>query len=127
MSNLPVSGLETVKVRDPRSYLDNDRYFTCLETGTDVRYKYYPAQSVNNSQINFQTTPSDSNTIMDRQVSLNAGMRILFTALVQPTYSVLQPNADAPRNFPLHSLMNNVVMNINNTQISQQIADMFHP
>lgn len=127
MAKLPISNLKTVKVRDPRTLLDNERCFACLEDGTDIRYKYWPAQSVNNSTINYQTTPSDANTITDRQISITCPMRILIAALVQPGYSVLQPNGDAPRNFPFHSISNNFIMSANNTSITQQIAEMFHP
>lgn len=127
MQNLPISNLEVVRVRDPRAFLDNQRYFAAIDSSADIRYKNWTAQSWNNSTINFITQPSSADSITDRMISISAGMRVLITATVQPGYSVLQPNCDAPRNAPLHSLLNNIVMTINNTNISQQIAEMFHP
>lgn len=127
MQTLQVSDLEVVRVRDPRIILDNKRVFSCLESGLDIRYKNWVATSWNNSTLNFITQPSDANTITDRMISLSAGMRVLITATVQPGFSVLQPNADAPRNLPLHSLLNNIIISCNNTNFSQQIAEMVHP
>lgn len=127
MSVLPISNLECVAVRDPRVVLNNKRYFSVMNNGADIRIRNWPATNVSNSVINFITPPSSADIITDRAISITVPFNLQITALVQPGYSVLQPNCDAPHKFPFHSVLNNCVLSLNNSDFTVQTAETFHP
>lgn len=119
--------LNTVLVRDPRVIIDNERVYSVLKCGKRTNFKSWNSTSVSSSSINFSAPPPSSNIIVDRKISLTLPFRLVVTAdTLAAGRRVLSPNNSALRAFPLQSALDNVIMTINNTSITQDFGEIIH-
>lgn len=121
-----VDPLKCVLVKDNRTILDNERVFAIVKGGRDIRYRAWPSNNVSSSFIQWSCPPPAGPFIMDRRVKALVPVRLVFTGTVAPGQRLLNPNRDAPRQFPLHSATNTFQMTINDCGISQNVGDMIH-
>lgn len=119
--------VKVVLVRDKRTIVDNERFFAVVKSGENVRYQAWPTSSISTNSITWTCTPPSANTIMDRRIKMVIPVRLRITGIVAPGRTLLNPNRDAPRQFPIHAAANTFIANINGLSITQQIADTIHP
>lgn len=122
--SLSYQPLEPVLVRDPRTIVDNQRVYAILKAGKRTTFKPWTSTSVSTANINFSTPPPSSKIIVDRKITFTLPMRLFFTATVQPGYRVFQKNRDAPRAFPIHSMLDTIQLTINNCGITQNVGEI---
>lgn len=122
--SLSYQPLEPVLVRDPRTIVDNQRVYAVLKAGKRTTFKPWTSTSVSTANINFSTPPPSSKIIVDRKITFTLPMRLFFTANVAPGYRVFQKNQDAPRAFPIHSMLDTIQLTINNCGITQNIGEI---
>lgn len=119
--------LETFRVKDPRTKLNEERKFAILQGGQYVSYKNFTTTSFNNSALQFSTPPPSPGVIVDRKIYLRMQFRISFTSAGGVgAQNILQPNFDAPRAFPLSSVISNLAVTINNNSAQINLSDVIH-
>lgn len=121
-----VDPVRCVLVRDNRTILDNERVFAIVKSCQDIRYRAWPSNNVSSSFIQWSCPPPAGQYIMDRRVKILLPVRLVLTGTVQPGYRLLNPNRDAPRQFPIHSAANTFQFTINDCGISQNVGDIIH-
>lgn len=124
--SLSYQPLEPVLVKDPRTIIDNKRVYSILKAGKRTTFKPWTSTSVSAANINFQTPPPSSQIIVDRKITFTLPMRLTFTATVAPGFRVFNKNYDAPRAFPIHSMLDTIQLTINNCGITQNIGEIIH-
>ena len=118
--------LNTVLVRDPRVIVDNKREFAVLESGIRFRAKPWSTTSVSTSNIPFSTPAPSGDIYVDRKISLTLPIRLTMTGTVQPGFRLVNPNYDAPRAYPIHSMLDTINITINNASVTQNIGEIIH-
>ncbi len=121
-----MSNLKPVLIKDPRIIVDNERYFGVLKSGLRFRQKPWTTNSVSTSNIPFSTPAPSFDIFIDRRIYFSLGMRYSITCLCQPGYSPINANRDAPRAYPIHSMLNTVTLTINNATVTQYIGEIIH-
>lgn len=124
--SLSYQPLEAVLVKDPRAIIDNKRVYSILKCGKRTTFKPWTSTSVSTANINFQTPPPSNAILVDRKITFTLPMRLTFTATVAPGFRVFNKNYDAPRAFPIHSMLDTIQLNINNAGITQNIGEIIH-
>lgn len=124
--SLSYQPLDAVLVKDPRVIIDNKRVYSVLKCGKRTTFKPWTSTSVSTANINFQTPPPSNSILVDRKITFTLPMRLTFTANVAPGFSVLNKNHDAPRAFPIHSMIDTIQLTINNCGITQNIGEIIH-
>lgn len=124
--SLSYQPLEPILVKDPRTIIDNKRVYAILKAGKRTTFKPWTSTSVSSANINFQTPPPSSSIIIDRKITFTLPMRLTFTATVAPGFQVFNKMYDAPRAFPIHSMLDTIQLTINNCGITQNIGEIIH-
>lgn len=124
--SLSYQALEPILVKDPRTIIDNKRVYAILKGGKRTNLKPWTSTSVSSANINFQTPPPNNGIIVDRKITFTLPMRLTITASVAPGYHVVNKNYDAPRAFPIHSMLDTIQLTINNAGITQNIGEIIH-
>ncbi len=123
--SLSYEKLDVLAVRDPRTMLDQKRDYIILKGGSQVTYKEFTTTAVSNSSMQFSCPPPSGGIIVDRKVMLMVPMRLTFYAATPVgTANLFNPGTDAPRAFPLSSMIDTLQININNQAVSIQMADV---
>lgn len=121
-----MSNLKPVLIKDPRIIVDNERYFGVLKSGLRFRQKPWTTNSVSTSNIPFSTPAPSFDIFVDRRISLQLPMRLSITCTCNVGARPLAPGYDAPRAYPIHSMLNTVTLTINNATITQYIGEIIH-
>jgi len=126
LSKYIMSHLKPVLIKDPRIIVDNERFFGVLKSGLRFRQKQWTTNSVSISNIPFSTPAPSFDIFIDRRVYFSLPMRYSQTCSVLPNFAVFNVNEDAPRAYPIHSMLNTVTLTINNATITQYIGEIIH-
>jgi hypothetical protein len=124
--SLSFQKLEAVEVRDPRTILENQRYFGVLKCGQTTTLKAWTSTSVSNTSIQFSVPPPSPAIIVDRRMWLYFPVRLTFTGMASSGAPILQPGRDAPRAFPISGSIDTLQATINNQSVSINLADVIH-
>jgi hypothetical protein len=119
--------IQPVLVRDPRTMISNPREYAVLQGGSKINWKYWQTSNVSNSAFNFTTVPPAPNIYVDRKQYLYATMRFTFTGTPPVGQTLIQPNRDALRAYPLLSAMDSLKVIINGFSVSVDMSDVIHP
>lgn len=121
--------LNVVGIQDPRTKIDNqqDRKYAVVMSSGENNQRIYTSSSVSTATINFNTNPSSTGVIVDRQVKLYLPIRLSITGIVQPGYVLLQPGKFALRQFPIHNMLDKIILSVNNCSITQDISEIISP
>jgi hypothetical protein len=122
--SLSFQPLTPVCVRDPRTILDNARTYAVLKSGSQTTWKQFTSTSIAQSAIQFTCPPPSSGVIVDRKVYMALPVRLTFTSVPPAGQTVLMPNRDAPRAFPVMSSIDTLTATINNQSVSINVADV---
>lgn len=124
--SLSFQRLNPVEVRDPRTILENQRDYAVLKAGSQTTWKQYTTTSVSQSSIQFSCPPPSGGIIVDRKMYFYLPVRLNFVGIPPVGQTLLQPNRDAPRAYPIASSIDTFQATINNQSVSINIADIVH-
>lgn len=132
--SLSYQPLSPIRIQDPLTEVDSVKSYGILAGGDEVTFKAYTSTSISNSSIQFSCPTPNSNVIVDRLQQVTLPIRLAFTGRVFTTNNVYQPNTpllnsgfDAPREFPIASILDTLRAGINNDSISINSSDVIHP
>jgi hypothetical protein len=123
--SLSYEKLDVVQVRDPRTIIHNKRDYACLRGGSQVSYKAFTTNSVSGSSIQFTCPPPSGSIIVDRKVYFELPIRLTLTS--DAANSFILAGQDAPRAFPLSSIIDTLQVTVNNTSVSINMGDIIQP
>lgn len=119
--------LTPVLVKDPRMILDGNREYAVLQSGKWFQNKQWTSTSISSSNINFSCPPPSRQEALDRRVSLTLPMRLtIIVNDVPPGKAPLNPLQDGPRAFPIHSMLDTVILSINGARVTQNMGEIIH-
>ena len=116
--------IRPVLVRDPVTILEDKRGFAVLKSGSQVSWKQWTSTSISTTSINYSCPPPSGSIIVDRKIKHYIPMRLTYTGIPPNGATLLNPNYDAPRAFPLASIYETIQASINNQSISFSCADV---
>jgi len=122
--SLSFQPLIPVCVRDPRTIIENDRTYAVLKAGSQTTWKQYTTTSISNSSLQFSCPPPSGGVIVDRKMYMYLPLRLTFTGVPPAGQSIIMPNRDGPRAFPVSSSIDTLQASINNQSVSINIADI---
>jgi hypothetical protein len=121
--SLNITPLRVVEVRDNRTLIRNKQY-ALLKGGSQVSWKPYTTTSVSSSSIQFSTPPPNPKIFIDRKMYIQLPVRLVLNCSVPNAFPLLRAGYDAPRSYPVSSSLNTLAVNINNTSVSMNMADI---
>src|SRR5580698_8254522 len=124
--SLSYQPITPVCVRDPRTMVEASRSYAVLKGGSQTTWKAFTTTSISASSLQFSCPPPSGGIIVDRKIYLYVPVRLTFTGIPVAGTTLLNPNRDAPRAFPLASAIDTLSATINNQSISINIADVIH-
>ncbi|HNE92509.1 MAG TPA: hypothetical protein PKG56_00090 [Chitinophagaceae bacterium] len=123
MSNAPIN---PVIVQDPRVMIDKEKHFCIYSSGANFEMKPWTTTSISTSNLPFSTPPPSPKVLVDRKISLTLPKRLTLVGTAQDGYPLIQPGRDAPRAYPIHSMLDSISLTINGAQVTQSIGDIIH-
>ncbi len=122
-----VSDFTNVLVKDARISGISDQLTYAVQSGASSNtYQSFPAVSKSNTQLSFNVQVPSENIIVNREVLLRA--TIDYTLKIKVEKADVQPlnlcGADALSPFPLNQLFTTASAQINNTNVSCNVADI---
>jgi hypothetical protein len=116
MSYSLAKNLKVNRVYDPRVRLNTERVFTIEKGAGSTVYKREITQSYSDSAINFTINVPSNTTIVDRHMKLRIPIQFTFATSGAQASAILQldQGMNAPRAYPLSSVMNTISMTLNN-------------
>lgn len=118
--------LQTVQCRVPVTEINNERFYAILRGGAQVTFKPFTTNSISTSSIQFTCPPPSPGIIVDRSLQFELPVRLVFNASAPNANPLYRPNFDAPRFMPISSSINTLQVNLNNTAVSINMADVIH-
>ena len=111
--------VEIVNLQDPVTYLNQPVLYAIHRSGQYLRYAPTPSTSYSSSNVNFEVLVP-SNVVLDRAIMLQVPVTIDFTGTAPPGQDLLQTGYDAFRAFPLASITNNIIVELNGQSYNQE-------
>jgi hypothetical protein len=125
--SLSYEPLTPVCVYDPRVMINEHRSYAILKCGSQTTWKAFTTTSVSSSSIQFSCPPPSGNVIVDRIVYIYIPVRLTFTGVSTASgQTLLLPERDAPRAFPIASAIDTLAATINNQSVNINIGDIVH-
>jgi hypothetical protein len=122
--SLSFQKLNPVLVRDPRTILENTRDYAILKSGSQTTWKAWTTTSISQSSMQFSCPPPSGSVIVDRKIYFYLTARLVFTGIPPVGQSIIMPNRDAPRAYPIASSIDTLQISINNQSVSMNMADI---
>jgi hypothetical protein len=124
--SLSFQKLNPILVRDPRTIVDNMRDYAILKSGSQTTWKQFTTTSVSTSSIQFSCPPPSGGVLVDRKLYFYLPMRITLTGVPPAAATIIRPNQDAPRAYPIASIIDTIQASINNQSVTVNMADIVH-
>ena len=124
--SLSLRPIQTVKVMDPTLDFDERQYYAILKGADRVSWKTIITSSSSNSSATFTAPPPSPMTEVNRDVKLLQPVQIDFVGNAPLGQTLLQSQYDAPRAYPLSSIMETLQVDLNNTSFSINMKDTIH-
>lgn len=122
--SLSFQPIRPVCVIDPLVNVEKERTYAVLKSGSQVTYKYFNTTSISNTSLQFTCPPPSAGVFTSRKQHLYIPFKLVFTGIPPVGQSIIMPNRDAPRAFPISSIIDTLSVVINNQQVSVNIADI---
>jgi len=122
--SLSYSPVNIIPVRDSVLHLDEQVSYAAYLGASSITYKEVISTSYSNSQMSFSCNPPSPQTVIDRRVMLKVPVTLIFTGVPAAGTRLLQSGYDAFRAFPLHSVMNNLAVSLNNNKITIESSEL---
>src|SRR5271170_6393493 len=117
--------LRTVQSMDEVMSFKPEREFAVYDGGAEISYTPFPAQAVNNSNIQVTFNPPDEKTIIDPNITVDVVYQLDFTGVgpgVADPLLVLG-QLDGPRSFPLANTTSTVDIKMNGTSFNTNLNE----
>ena len=123
-TQIPDQKIKLVKVIEPRVNVYNkaERVYAVVKGAQRTTYGVKTSTSYSTSSIQINANPPSPQTIVSRNCYLR--LRLKFTS-TGPDFAI--GTSDAPRQFPISSIMDEVTATINNANVSQSMNRVIHP
>jgi hypothetical protein len=127
--NIP---LHLYSIYEPRVNI-NDKMvqgqYAIVKGGSILTMYNYTSNSSSNAGINWSPNPPGTETIMSRLVSMDVQVTLDFAGdgTLGGTEAMIQSNLDAPRAFPLESIIKNFIVTVNGFDINVNSSQIVHP
>ena len=120
-----------ILVRDKRLVWSERANFGVVETGKLYNERVLPTTTYSVANWTFNAQPPSPEIAISREIFMQASFTINFTGLAGANGRLLDPSVfDAPRQFPINSVIQSLGVTLNNTQISQNnyqvVHELFH-
>lgn len=118
--------VECFSIYEPRMNLSNvtQRQYALVRGGNTITPYVYPAISFSDSSVQFVCTPPSRSTVLDRIAIAKFNVSIAFTG--SGTANILNPQFDAFRAWPISSVSNTLVAQINGYGVAIELSKMIH-
>jgi len=124
--SLALRPIEPVKIMDPILDFDQSQFYGVVSGGQQVSWKPITSTSYSNVNATFSAPPPSPAIAVGRHVKLVQPVQIIFTGNAPLDQGLLQSQYDAPRAYPLSSIMNSLQVDLNNTSFSINMSDTIH-
>ena len=112
----------------PQINLDASKYqFPVFISPKLNYYKRWATTSFSDSSLTWSMPPANSTTVIDRRMFVYVPIRVTFTGNPGANNYILNPNADAPRQFPFSSCVSTTKLAINGMSYTTNVAELIHP
>lgn len=119
--------MKVVQSMDEVMSFKQHRDFACYDGGMEISYTPFPAQAVNNSNVQITCNPPDERTVVDPNISVDVEYQLDFTGVgpggVDPLLVIGQ--YDGPRSFPLANTTSTVDFKVNGTSFNTNLNEYF--
>lgn len=126
-----VHALPVINVSDPRIMVDQKKEYTVLRGAQEVSFQQFPANNTSNSNAVFMCNPPGPGFIVDKYIKLTMpGLTCNFSASTNtsaPAVGLLNSQGDAPRAYPLATVMDTLQLYLNNNSITLPVSDIIQP
>jgi hypothetical protein len=124
LSSIPLRVLPSI---DPVLDFSHERQFTAYNGGKEISYTPFPAQAVNNSNIQVTINPPDEKTVVDPEIYVGVSYNLAFTGTPPanpPGANLLQIGVyDGPRAYPIASTTSTVDLKMNGTSFNTNLNE----
>jgi len=106
-----------------------EREFAVYDGGAEVSYTPFPAQAVNNSNIQVTFNPPDEKTVVDPRITVSVTYELDFTGTVSdPDFPTILSigQFDGPRSFPLANTTSTVDLKVNGTSFNTNLNEYWN-
>jgi len=120
--------LKTVSVLDPRLSYNNERVYTTLKGGQIINSMVFAAQTPISNTVTVNCTLPSRNTAVSRKAWISMSMKSVVTGtntVTGPTVKLLNDGAVAPRQFPIHSAINNATIRVGDSAVTQSNVNTY--
>jgi len=124
--SLSFEKIEVVPVRSAATNVDQPVHYNAYLGGSTVSYKEVMSTSYSNSQISFTCNPPSPSVIIDRQVLMKLPVRITLNGTPTLGTRLIQSPYNAFRAMPLHSIISNLQLTLNNTKMTIESSEVVH-
>lgn len=124
--SLSFQPLEAVCCIDELVNVEQQRTYGVIKSGSQTTYKPFPTTAISNSSLTFTCPPPSAGVFVSRKQYLYCPVRLTFTGIPPVGQSIIMPNRDAPRAFPISSIIDTLQITINNQSVAINIADIIH-
>jgi hypothetical protein len=126
--SLTLHPIPVVAVYNPIDDLDEKVLYTVEKGAQNITSYVFNASNASNTGVVFIANPPNTHTTMDRKVYVNMSIAVRFTGTAPADGgNLLRAGEDAPRAFPLSSVVSSTVASINNTNLNIATANVIHP
>ena len=124
--SLAASHLEVVPAKEASLAIDKETKYAAMMSGSQISYREVVSTSYSNTQASFNCNPPSPSICVDRNVLYKQPVTLTFQGTSAPGARLLQSGFDAFRAMPLHSIMNNLQLQINNSKLTVEASEIIH-
>jgi hypothetical protein len=121
--SLALNPIRPVKIIDPVLDFKDENVYGVLIGGKRTSFKPIISTSYSNSSATFSAPPPNPRVAVSRKVKLVCPVTFTFQGTAPDGQGLLQSGFDAPRAYPLSSVMNTLQIDLNNTSFTINMSD----
>ena len=127
--SLNYNPLYPILVRDPRTIVQSGQQaYSVLQGGKNIFYKQFQCNSISTSSLTYTSPMPNGSTFTSLRVFHVLPMRLVMTGNVSGGLTtLLNKDADAPRQFPFSSICQTITLKINTSSFNINLAQLIHP
>lgn len=121
--SLALNPIKPVKIVDPVLDFSDKNVYGVLAGGKRTSFKPIISTSFSNSSSTFSAPPPNPRIAVSRKVKLVQPVTFTFNGTAPVGQALLQSGYDAPRAYPLSSVMSTLQIDLNNTSFTINMSD----
>lgn len=124
--SLAFEKIQVVPVRSAATNVDQPVHYHAYLGGSTITYKEVMSTSYSNSQISFTANPPSPSVIIDREVLMKLPVRVTLNGTAAAGTRLIQNPYNAFRQMPIHSVISNLQLTLNNTKMTIESSEVVH-